>query len=169
MRQSHCLCIFCRASQDSMGFKCAAYGCKSGYASSAKNVRGVTFHAFPADPELRDKWIRANPRKDFIPTIFSRICSLHFQEFDFMEARRDSNKNRLKTKSEKPVRKLLKKGAVPSKFSNVPSYLHSKSVSTPCEVYFNLKGYLFEISAYYQKECLIENSKSRILYYQNTA
>ena len=48
-----------------------------------------------------------------------------------MEARRDSNKSRLKTKSEKPVRKLLKKGAVPSKFSNVPSYLQSKAVSTP--------------------------------------
>ena len=50
-----------------MGFKCAAYGCKSEYTSNAKNVRGVTFHAFPAEPELRDKWIRAKSAKGFYP------------------------------------------------------------------------------------------------------
>ena len=89
-----------------MGFKCAAYGCKSGYVINT-DVDGVTFYSFPADPVLRDQWIRANPRKDFIPTKFSRICSLHFRDCDFIDVRQDSNKSRLKMKSEKPVRQRL--------------------------------------------------------------
>ena len=111
-----------------MGFKCAAYGCKSGYATNT-DVDGVTFHAFPADPVLRNQWIRANPRKDFSPTKFSRICSLHFRDCDFIDVRQDSNKSRLKMKSEKPVRRRLREGAVPSIFSNVPAYLSSPAPS----------------------------------------
>lgn len=113
-----------------MGFKCAAYGCKSGYATNTSGET-VTFHAFPADPQLRDKWIRANPRKDFTPTKFSRICSLHFRECDFFDVRRDSNKSRLKTKSEKPTRRFLKDGVVPSLFANVPTYLSKSAGGTP--------------------------------------
>jgi len=112
-----------------MGFKCAAYGCKSGYATNTSGET-VTFHAFPADPQLRDKWIRANPRKDFTPTKFSRICSLHFRECDFFDVRRDSNKSRLKTKSEKPTRRFLKDGVVPSLFANVPTYLSKSAGGT---------------------------------------
>jgi len=44
--------------------------------------------------------------------------------------RRDTNKSRLKTKSERPVRRLLREGAVPSIFANVPTYL-PKSEETP--------------------------------------
>lgn len=113
-----------------MGFKCAAYGCKSGYATNTTGET-VTFHAFPADPQLRDQWIRANPRKDFIPTQFSRMCSLHFRECDFLDVRRDSNKSRLKTKSEKPTRRLLRRGVVPSVFANVPAYLSQSTGGTP--------------------------------------
>ena len=111
-----------------MGFKCAAYGCKSGYATNT-NVDGVTFHSFPSDPALYDQWIRANPRKDFIPTKFSRICSLHFRDCDFIDLRQDSNKSRLKMKSEKPVRRRLREGAVPSIFCNVPAYLSQPAPS----------------------------------------
>jgi len=113
-----------------MGFKCAAYGCKSGYATNTTGET-VTFHAFPADPQLRDQWIRTNPRKDFIPTQFSRMCSLHFRECDFLDIRRDSNKSRLKTKSEKPTRRLLRRGVVPSVFANVPAYLSQSTGGTP--------------------------------------
>jgi len=111
-----------------MGFKCAAYGCKSGYATNT-DADGVTFYSFPDDSVLRDQWIRANPRKDFIPTKFSRICSLHFRDCDFIDVRQDSNKSWLKTKSEKPVRRRLREGAVPSIFSNVPAYLSSPAPS----------------------------------------
>ena len=105
-----------------MVFKCAAYGCKSGYKSSTVD-NDVTFHAFPRAQELRERWIRANPRKDFTVTKHSRLCSLHFQPHDFVDERRDTNKSRLKQKSEKPVRRHLKDGAVPSIFPNAPAYL----------------------------------------------
>jgi len=113
-----------------MGFKCSAYGCKSGYATSTDSGN-IAFYAFPADPELHQQWIRANPRKDFVPTKFSRICSLHFRDCDFIDVRQDSNKSRLQTKSEKPVRRRLREGAIPSIFSNVPSYLSKSDVGTP--------------------------------------
>jgi len=74
--------------------KCCAYGCKSGYASQDATDVHVTFHSFPRDEELRAKWIRANPRKDFTPTKNSRLCSLHFAESDFVEQHCDSNATR---------------------------------------------------------------------------
>jgi len=105
--------------------KCAAFGCKSGY-KSHETDSSVTFHRFPNDPELREKWRRANPRKDFVPTEHSRLCSLHFHPSDFVDVRTDKNVARLKKKPEKPLRRQLKEGAVPSVFPNAPSYL-SKS------------------------------------------
>ena len=63
-----------------MGFHCAAYACNTGYATNRNtDADGVTFHSFLDDSVSRHQWIRANPRKDFIPTKFSRLCSLHFR------------------------------------------------------------------------------------------
>jgi len=50
-----------------MVYKCSAFGCKSGYDSQAAD-ENVMFHAFPVKPDIREKWIQANPRQDFIPT-----------------------------------------------------------------------------------------------------
>jgi hypothetical protein len=60
--------------------KCVAYGCKSGYKSNDR--KDVTFHSFPKDQEMCYKWIRANPRKDFVLSKHSRLCSLHFTDSD---------------------------------------------------------------------------------------
>jgi len=109
--------------------KCSAYGCKSGYKTDNTDSN-VTFHAYPRDPELRDKWIRANPRKDFIPSKHSRLCSLHFQPTDFVEVRQDTNQRRRKKKSEAPLRRLLKDGVIPSVFREAPEYL-SRGAQTP--------------------------------------
>lgn len=35
---------------------------------------------FPADPDLRNKWIEATGRKDWIPTKYCKICSNHFPQ-----------------------------------------------------------------------------------------
>ena len=102
--------------------KCSAVGCKSGYDSNGDDSH-VTLHSFPQDAELREKWIRAIPRKDFVPSTYSRLCSLHFQQCDFLDARTDSNKSRLKNKSCTPLRRRLKPDAVPSVFPNTPAYL----------------------------------------------
>lgn len=113
--------------------RCAAFGCKSGYDSSrgadSNCEEKLTFHSFPINnEELCQKWIRANPRQDFVPTKHSRLCSLHFKESDFIEERTDSNTSRRKQKarvsnSDKPLRRYLRYGVVPSIFPNAPAYL----------------------------------------------
>jgi len=112
-----------------MVYKCAAFGCKSGYTGSDtadKHGDKITLHVFPLyNEELCEKWIRANPRKDFMPTKHSTLCSLHFTPDDFVLERQDSNSTRRKRKSETPLRRRLKDDAVPSVFPNCPPYLSS--------------------------------------------
>ena len=115
-----------------MAYKCSAFGCKSGY--TRKNDEHddpapvVSYHAFPLNnAELCQKWVRANPRKDFVATKNSKLCSLHFHPSDFVAERTDSNASRRRsasmTISEKPMRRHLKPDAVPSIFPNAPKYL----------------------------------------------
>ncbi|KAH7983378.1 hypothetical protein HPB52_011525 [Rhipicephalus sanguineus] len=42
------------------------------------------FFAFPKDEARKKSWIKANPRKDFTPSIHSKVCELHFLEADFI-------------------------------------------------------------------------------------
>ena len=116
--------------------KCAAFGCRSGYQGCPgikEDGTKVTFHSFPIhNPELCGKWVRANPRKDFTPTKHSKLCSLHFQPSDFIQEWRDSNAARQKRNaavSEKPKRVILKDNAVPSVFSNAPTYFSKPQVA----------------------------------------
>jgi len=119
--------------------KCVAFGCKSGYKSAAndsqcKDVK-ITFHTYPINnKELCDKWNRANPRQDFLPSKHSKLCSLHFKPTDFIEERKDSNAARARRKShgvlgDKLKQRYLKDDAVPSLFPNAPSYLSSSNSS----------------------------------------
>ena len=116
--------------------KCSAFGCKSGYKSKTdvQSGQAVTFHAYPVhDQDLCAKWIKANPRKGFIPSKHSKLCSLHFDPSDFVTERTDSNtarKNRKLAVSEQPLRRHLKPGAVPSVFPNAPSYLTTSKASS---------------------------------------
>ena len=106
--------------------KCMAYGCKSGY--KGHDSSDVTFHAFPLkNKDLCDKWKRANPRQDFEPTKYSKMCSLHFKPSDFVDERRDTNKQRMKNYADdRLVRRYLKDDAIPSLFPNAPDYLSNK-------------------------------------------
>ena len=104
--------------------KCVAYGCKSGYKSDDR--KDVTFHSFPKDAEICGKWLRANPRKDFVISKHSRMCSLHFTDNDFVVIRNDKQeRRRRKHVNSQLVKRYLKKDAVPSIFPNAPSYLSS--------------------------------------------
>ena len=111
--------------------KCSAFGCRSGYKGTETDPT-VRFHCFPLhDKELCDKWVRANPRKDFTPSQHSTICSLHFTPADYVDDHEDTNATRRKRKSSGTfVRRRLKPDAVPSVFENVPEYL-SKTSGTP--------------------------------------
>ena len=62
-------------------------------------------------------------RKDFYPTKYSRLCSLHFKTDDFISHSIDQQTRR---KQKRPnlllTKKRLKSDAVPSIFKNIPEY-----------------------------------------------
>ena len=123
--------LLCRIIYITMVNKCSAFGCTSVYRSDsvqhADSDQKVTFRAYPIhDKDLCVRWIKANQRKDFVLTKYSKLCSLHFCDSDFISKRTDSNLALRKQKSavcEQPIRRHLQPGAVPSIFPNAPEYL----------------------------------------------
>ena len=112
-----------------MPSKCSAVNCKSGYDSNKEKQDGITFHRFPLEnKDLLNLWLRRISRVDFVPTRYSKLCSLHFKESDFLYNIVDRNKSRRK-KYNQDRRKLrrLQPTAVPSIFENLPSYFSSHS------------------------------------------
>ena len=112
-----------------MGWKCCAPECFSGYDSGPEIQRekfSGSFHKFPTDPDLRNKWIRKIRREKQEPSNNSRVCSLHFKEDDFQAKSTDSNKKRkrrLFSENDNEIKKkVLKPDAVPSVFPNLATY-----------------------------------------------
>lgn len=105
--------------------KCSGFGCRSGCwdcPGIGKDGEKIGFHRFPiGNTDLCDKWVRANPRKNFILSKHSKLCSLHFQPEDFIQELQDTNVSRKKKYlHQKPKKRLLKDGVIPSIFPNVP-------------------------------------------------
>ena len=46
--------------------------------ATLKRDTELSFHKFPRDVSLREKWIPSIKRKDFIPGEQHRVCSQHF-------------------------------------------------------------------------------------------
>lgn len=110
--------------------KCCAVGCKSGYISSIFNEK-VTFHSFPLqNKELLRIWLRRISRTDFVPTKYSRLCSLHFNESDFITSSVDTNVSRKNKKEDGLNKPRLKSTAVPSVFPNLPKYFTNEGTSS---------------------------------------
>ena len=103
--------------------KCCAINCRSGYTGENKDP-DVTFHSFPLhDKQLLQGWLKRIARKDFTPTKYSRLCSLHFKPEDFVKESNDQQIRRRKNRSSALlVEKCLKGNVLPSIFKNVPSY-----------------------------------------------
>lgn len=104
-----------------MVYKCSAFGCKSGYASqaSSSDVK-PTFHTYPLrNKQLLALWLERNPRRNFTPSKYSRLCSLHFKESDFITTSQDSNPRRRRRDGAASLKvRYLKPDAVPSVFAN---------------------------------------------------
>ena len=111
-----------------MVFKCCVPGCRSGYDGQSD---GISMHKFPSENRIRNQWIRRIHRDSFVPTDNNRVCSLHFNEDDFVSARLDSNASRKRSKSNIVLRRKLKSTACPSIFPNQPKYFTSPSISRP--------------------------------------
>ncbi|KAG8183801.1 hypothetical protein JTE90_027727 [Oedothorax gibbosus] len=78
--------------------------------SSRKKDAGTSFHQFPIDKDLSQRWVKLISRKDFSlneKSASSVVCSKHFVSSDFIP--------------ELKIRKL-KKDAVPTLFPSYPSY-----------------------------------------------
>lgn len=100
---------------------CCVPGCKSNY--NAKE--NISVFQFPNDEKLKEKWISAIHRVDFIPKSRTVVCIKHFAECFII--REDSvtradgtiltvKRNHLK----------LTKDAFPTIFPNCPAYLSEK-------------------------------------------
>ncbi|CAH2314952.1 THAP domain-containing 6-like [Pelobates cultripes] len=61
---------------------CAAYSC-SNRRTIPNRARGITFHKFPKDKDVRKKWEVALRREGFTASDSSVLCSQHFKQGDF--------------------------------------------------------------------------------------
>ncbi|XP_056442112.1 THAP domain-containing protein 6-like isoform X2 [Gadus chalcogrammus] len=61
---------------------CSAYSCSNERTVNNRN-RGITFHKFPKDKDVRKKWEVALRREGFTASDYSVVCSQHFKQADF--------------------------------------------------------------------------------------
>ena len=67
--------------------------CNTGYRSASSSERISIFH-FPRDEQLKAKWIKAIPRKNWTLTDSQRVCAKYFNANDFQTTSSDSNNAR---------------------------------------------------------------------------
>ena len=111
--------------------KCCAPDCRSGYKIAKGTINPeVSFHRLPKNTKLRDKWKRAIPRQNWNPTSNSVICSLHFEDTDYVRETQDHNTTKARAKRESGLKlRILTKEALergPIRFPNCPSYMSSQ-------------------------------------------
>lgn len=104
--------------------KCCMPNCSSNY-DNTKNAY-VSVFAFPKDDETRQKWIKCVHRESFVPTKHSVVCIKHFSESSVIKVDKMTRDDGsiLEVPRKRPK---LTKGAVPSIFPNLPSYMTKKS------------------------------------------
>ena len=85
-----------------------------------------SMHVFPSDPDLRNAWIRNVGRpNDWEPTPNSTICSLHFEENNYLVKSQDKNESRKRKNDGQLQRKTLRPDAVPTLFSDMAKGIQS--------------------------------------------
>ena len=55
-----------------------SYTCVPGCYSNTKGDKELSFHKFPRDVSLTEKWVNSIKGKDIIPGEQKRVCSQHF-------------------------------------------------------------------------------------------
>ncbi|KAM4854578.1 THAP domain-containing protein 6 isoform 2-T8 [Thomomys bottae] len=107
---------------------CSAIGCASRCLPNSK-LKGLTFHVFPTDENIKRKWVLAMKRLDvnaagiWEPKKGDVLCSRHFKKTDF-----DRSAPNIK----------LKPGVVPSIFDS-PCPLQEKREKLHCRKNFTIK------------------------------
>lgn len=104
-----------------MPARCCITGCKSNYDSVVITEGVKSVFSFPKDDGLRQKWLKAIPRKEWIPSKYSVVCELHFNSGDVIKLDKyllpDGTFEMIACKPK------LKENAIPAIFPNLPKYL----------------------------------------------
>ena len=101
-----------------------------------KVLYNVTFRAFPLhDQQLLLAWHKRLARKDFTPTKYSKLCSIHFIPEDFVTESNDQS-NKRKRKREL-IRRGLKNDAHPT-FLPICPHITLMKVNLDVLVYHHL-------------------------------
>ncbi|XP_065206860.1 THAP domain-containing protein 5-like [Planococcus citri] len=102
-----------------MPMKCSAPLCRGNYSTGEK----VSVFKFPANDDLRKKWIAALKReKTFVPSKCSRVCEKHFPPEDIERDLICHDRRTGRTLSTPLPHPRIRVGAVPSIFPDRPSY-----------------------------------------------
>ncbi|XP_077494861.1 uncharacterized protein LOC144105612 [Amblyomma americanum] len=94
-------------------------GCTGNYDTGRK----IQVFSFPKDDDTFKNWLRAIPRKDFVPTSYTKVCADHFDAscIDTTTSYTDPRTGNVLTVRLSVPR--LRRGSVPTVFPNCPSYL----------------------------------------------
>lgn len=103
-----------------MHLKCSVPSCNSKY--GLRRESHLTIFKFPRDEELKSKWLRNIPHKNWQPSKNSAVCVKHFHEDHviFEDVCRDKDGILTTLKRQRPI---LKENAVPQIFPGLPKYL----------------------------------------------
>nr|XP_033817764.1 uncharacterized protein LOC117368323 [Geotrypetes seraphini] len=91
---------------------CMVQGC----CNSTGRSQGVSFHRFPPDGPLFQRWLEALKRKDFRPQKHHVVCSQHFRLWDFKDDLRSRLLGACRSAADNWRRRRLKPEAVPTMF-----------------------------------------------------
>ncbi|XP_073946550.1 THAP domain-containing protein 1 A-like [Choristoneura fumiferana] len=95
---------------------CVAIGCKSRMGVLTESDQRISFHRFPKEPDLRNKWKQNVNRESWTPSPYSRLCSLHFHKSCYRKGFQT---------------KVLHSDAVPTIFTHVPTSLQKGKFKRP--------------------------------------
>ncbi|KAH7964638.1 hypothetical protein HPB51_027123 [Rhipicephalus microplus] len=106
--------------------KCCVPGCTGNYKTGKK----IQVFSFPKDADALKQWLRAIPRKDFVPTSCTKVCADHFDAscIEKTTSYTDPRTGRV-IEIALPVPRL-RPGSVPTVFPGCPSYLSVRDQST---------------------------------------
>ncbi|KAH8022748.1 hypothetical protein HPB51_004272 [Rhipicephalus microplus] len=106
--------------------KCCVPGCTGNYKTGKK----IQVFSFPKDADALKQWLRAIPRKDFVPTSCTKVCADHF-DASCIEKTTSYTDPRTGRVIEVALRvPRLRPGSVPTVFPGCPSYLSVRDQST---------------------------------------
>ena len=86
---------------------CSVASCRNYRRSTALNKKDISYHRFPKNEDIRQKWLKAvQPSKPITENHY--VCSVHFLEDDFERNLQAELLNLSKKRRLKPTGKLSK-------------------------------------------------------------